>query len=97
MVQVHVGGDHPVDRIAGQPQGIQRGQQARHGEVGAGVDEGGAAVFDDQVGRIEQRSVKAGVDGVDAISQVLDKRQGHVDVGQGGPRAENRAARWSRP
>jgi hypothetical protein len=53
VVQVHMGGNHPVDLIPAQPQRIQGSQQAGHGQAGAGVDEGRVAVIDDQVGRIE--------------------------------------------
>jgi hypothetical protein len=59
--------DDPVDRDTARGRRCQRGEQARHRMVGAGVDEGGAAVFDHQVGRIEHRAVKAGVDDVDAV------------------------------
>ena len=74
MVEVHMGGDDVVHGIAGQPQVIQGRQQARHREVGAGVDEGGAAVLDNQVGGVEQRPVKAGVDDVDATAADLAAR-----------------------
>ena len=69
MVEMDVGRDHQVDRVAAQPGGGERGEQARHRVVGAGVDEGGAAVLDDQVGGVEARAVKAGVDDVDAVRQ----------------------------
>ena len=58
-----------------QPQRLQRAQQARHGEVGAGVDEGGAALLDDQVGGIKHVAVEAGVDGVNAMRQRLQIRR----------------------
>ena len=73
MVQMHVGGDDPVHRIARQAHRVQRGQQARHAEVGAGVDERGAAVLHHEVGCIELVAVEAGVDGVQALIQGLDE------------------------
>ncbi|MEO5844900.1 MAG: hypothetical protein ABIQ33_08655 [Caldimonas sp.] len=53
--------------------------------VSAGVDEGGAAAFDDQVGSVEERPVKAGVDDADAVRKPLDEGrregggQGRID------------------
>jgi hypothetical protein len=41
--------------------------------IGAGIDEGGAAAVDDQVGGVEERSVKAGVDDADAVREPLDE------------------------
>ena len=81
MVQVHVGGDDPVHRVALQAQRLQGGQQARHAEVGAGVDEGGTAAFDHEVGGVEVVPVEAGVDGVHALVQGFDEgRQGHDGI-----------------
>ena len=71
VVEVHVRRDHVIDGLARQAERFQRGQQARHREVGAGVDEGRAAVLDDQVGGVEHRAMEAGVDGEDAVAQVL--------------------------
>jgi len=73
MVQVDMGGNDPVHGVARQAQRVQRRQQARHGMVGAGVDEGGAAVLHHQIGGVEARALKAGVDGVDAVAEVFDE------------------------
>ncbi len=73
MVEVHVGGDHHVDRLGLESGGVERGEQARHRVVGAGVDEGGATVLDDQVGGVEARAMKAGVDDVDAVVEDVDE------------------------
>ena len=59
----------------GQPAGLHGGHQARHREVGAGVDKGRAAVFHDQVAGIEARPLEPGIDQVDAVAKALDKRQ----------------------
>ena len=53
VVEVDVGRDDEVDRVGVEPGGGERGEQARHRVVGAGVDEGGAAALDDQVGGVE--------------------------------------------
>ncbi|KAG1249542.1 hypothetical protein G6F68_013267 [Rhizopus microsporus] len=45
---------------------IPRLQHRRHRQAGAAVDERGAAVFNDQIGRVEIRTLEAGIDGVDA-------------------------------
>ena len=73
VVEVHVGRDHVVDRVGRQAGGVERGEQARHRMVGAGIDEGGAAAFDDQVGGVEERPMKAGVDDVDAVAEGRDE------------------------
>ena len=62
-----------VDRLGRQAGGVERRQQARHRVVGAGVDEGGAALLDDQVGGVEARAMKAGVDDVDAVIEDVDE------------------------
>ena len=63
MVQVHMGRDDPVHRVARQPQRVQRRQQARHARGGAGVDKSRAATVHQQVGGVKARAVKTGVDG----------------------------------
>ena len=81
VVQMHMGRDHPIDGAAGQAQRLQGLQQTGHAEIGAGVDEGGAAALHDQVGRIEVISVKAGVDGKKALAQRYDEgRQHHQTI-----------------
>ena len=72
VVEVDVGRDHVVDRVGAEADALERGEQARHRVVGAGVDEGGAAVLDDQVGGVEARPVKARVDDVDAVADGFD-------------------------
>ena len=62
-----------LDGVAPEPERVERAEQARHGMVGAAVDEGGTAVFDDQEGGIETRPVKAGVDGVDPVVERADE------------------------
>ena len=69
VVQVHVRGDHPVDRIARHAGGFERVQQARHRVARAGVDEGGAAALDHQVRGIEVRPLITGVNGPDAVAE----------------------------
>ena len=76
MVQVYVRRDDVVHRVTRQAVGLERGQKARHRIIGAGVDEGRVPVFDDQVARIETRSVEAGVDDVDAVVQRVDEGMG---------------------
>jgi hypothetical protein len=73
MVEVDVGGDHVVDVSDVEGGTVERGEQARHRMVRAGIDEGGAAALDDQVGGVEQRSMKAGVDDVNAVPEPLDE------------------------
>ena len=71
VVEVHMGGDDVVHGVACQAQGGQGFEQARHGEIGAGVDEGGAAGVDQQVGGVEARAAETGVDLVDAVPEGL--------------------------
>ena len=79
MVQMDVRGDHPVHGVRRETQCRQGSQQSRHREVGAGVDEGGAAAFNHQVGGVEHGAVEAGVDGVHAVAEILDEvGQGHA-------------------
>ena len=73
VVEMDVGRDDVVDRVDVEAGAGERGEQARHRVVGAGVDEGGAAALDDQVGGVEERPMKAGVDDVDAVRQRLDE------------------------
>jgi hypothetical protein len=73
MVEVHVGGDHHLDRLRCQAGGVERGQEARHRVVGAGVDEGGTPFLDDQEGGVEAGAMKAGVDDVDAVIENVDE------------------------
>ena len=77
VVQMDVGEDQPVHVGRREACGFQPAQQRRHRVRGAAVDEGGAAVLDDQVGRIEQRAVETGVDDMDAVGQGLEEGQGH--------------------
>jgi hypothetical protein len=66
VVQVHMGEHQPVHLRRRAPGALQCRQHRRHGQAGATVDEGGAAVFDDQVGGIEIVALKGGIDGVNA-------------------------------
>ena len=52
-----------IDRPGGQAVVGQRREQMRHREIRAGVDEGGAAIRDEQMTRIHARSQVLGVDG----------------------------------
>ncbi len=72
VVEMHVGGDDVVDRIDAEPDRVECREQARHRVVGARVDEGGTVALDDQVGGVESRAVKAGIDDVDAMADRLD-------------------------
>jgi hypothetical protein len=69
VIEMDVGRNDEVDRVALEPGGGERREQARHRVVGAGVDERGAAALDDQIRGVEQRPVKAGVDDADAVRQ----------------------------
>ncbi len=66
VVQVHVREQQPVHRVNGQTRVGQRLQHRRHRQAGATVDERGAVVFNDQIGRVEVGTLEAGIDGVDA-------------------------------
>ena len=69
VVEVHVRGDHPVDRLARHPGGFEHRQQPRHRVARARVDESGAAALDDQVGCVEVRPLVAGVDRPHAVRE----------------------------
>ncbi len=96
VVEVDVGRDDEVDRVALESGGGERREQARHRVVRAGVDEGGAAAFDDQIGGVEQRPVKPSVDDVDAVRQRFDEvrrcRRGGIRVGHEGVACRARSA-----
>jgi hypothetical protein len=70
---VDVGGDDVIDVGGVEADAGERGKQARHRMVRSGIDEGGVAALDDQVGRVEERSMKAGVDDVNAVPEPLDE------------------------
>ena len=98
VVEVHMGRDHEVDRVVCQACRGEGRQQARHRVVDAGVDEGGAAALDDQVGGIESRAVKTGVDDVDTVRDRLyegwDGERGHEPIlGSGTPNEPGAADR----
>ena len=78
VVQVHVGGDHPVDVGRLQAVRLQRRQQARHALAGPGVDERRAPALDHQVGGTEPRPHVSGVDGDDAVLGRHDRLQVRV-------------------
>ena len=81
VVEVDVRRDDPVHGLARETQRLQRAQQPRHREVGAGVDEGRPAVLHQQVGGVEALAVEAGVDDMDAVAQGLQVgRQGHPGI-----------------
>jgi phosphoribosylformimino-5-aminoimidazole carboxamide ribonucleotide (ProFAR) isomerase len=83
MVQMHMGGDHPVHRGRRQPQGRKRAQQARHGVVGAGVDEGGVAGLDDidRLCEIEHEGIEGAI-----LGRAL--YEGHLDFRAAQARAD---------
>ena len=89
-------GDDEVDRVAARAGGVERGQQARHRVVGAGVDEGGASVLDDQVGGVEARPMKAGVDDVDAVVEAARRSRGLQGAAMSRVDSRERVARGSR-
>ena len=92
MVEMDVGRDDVVDRVDADAGASERREQARDGVVGARVDEGGAAALDDQVGRVEERAMKAGVDDADAVADRLDERGLGRDGGGGG--VDHADGRW---
>ena len=67
-------------------------QQAWHREVGAGVDEGGAAFFHHHVDGVQARADKAGVDGANAVF-VVDQ----VEIAVGGFAIDRNRSQASRP
>jgi len=92
VVEVDMGRDDQIDRIDRQAQARQGRHQVRHRVVGPGVDEGGAAVLDDQVGGVEVRPEEGGVDDVDAVRQALDSVAGSGSVRRGEHRGDSRQA-----
>ncbi len=74
MVEVHMRDDQPIDRCGCQSDAVERGQQAWHAVVRAGVDECGVMALDDEVARIEALAMKAGVDDVNAEGQGVYRR-----------------------
>ena len=73
MVEMDVGRDHVVDRVDAKAHRLQGREQPGHRVVRSGVDERRAVAFDDQVGGVEARAVKAGVDDVDAMTERRDE------------------------
>ena len=98
VVEVDVGRDDVVDGVDVEPGAVERGEQARHRMVRAGIDERRPAVLDDQVGGVEARSMKAGVDDVDALVEPVDEVGREARGGKGIIHAERRVfgadARW---
>jgi hypothetical protein len=90
VVEVHVRRDDEVDRVRCEPGRFECGEQARHCVVGAGVDEGGAPVLDDEEGGVEARPVKARVDDLDAVRQPRDEVRRGEREGPGEHRGDSR-------
>ena len=90
VVEVDVGRDDVVDGVDVEPCGGERGEQARHRMVRAGIDERRAAALDDQVGGVEERPMKAGVDDVDAVREPFDEVRREARGEEGIVHAERR-------
>ena len=73
VVEVDVGRDDVVDGVDVEPGSGERGEQARHRVVRAGIDERRATALDDQVGSVEERSMEAGIDDLDAMREPFDE------------------------
>ena len=67
MIEVYVRDQQPVDIGCRESDIGKRSHQMGNRMVGAAIDEGSAAVLDDQVGGIEVIAMERGVDGVDAV------------------------------
>ena len=67
VVEVYVREDDPVDVFRLEVGGFDGREEMRQRMRCAAVDEGAAAVFDDEVGGVERRTAEGGVDGVDAV------------------------------
>ena len=74
VVEVDVGEQHPVDRGARDALGVERREQVRHRERGAGIDERRAAAVDDQVAGVEPRAHIVRVDRRDAVGVIGEVR-----------------------
>ena len=73
--------DHVHDGVARHTERVEHGQVSRQRVVGAGVDERGAALCaQHQVGGVESRAVKAGVDGKDVVAEVFDEVRQHRPI-----------------
>ena len=93
VVEVDVGRDDVVDRVDVEIGGGERGEQARHRVVRAGIDERRPAALDDQVGGVEERPMKAGVDDVDAMREPFDEVRREARGEEGIVHAERRVFR----
>ena len=67
MIEMDMRQNGVSDRLAGDPQRIERGEQPGHRAVRPGIHEGGAAVAHDQVARSQPGPDVAEVDRVDSV------------------------------
>ena len=74
VIQVHVREEEVVDRGALDAECRERGQQVRHGEVGADVDERGPPAVADQVRRRVPGVQVLGIDGGDTVRVPMEAR-----------------------
>ena len=72
MIEVDVGQEHPVDVRGLETAARERGEQQRHRESRARIDEGRAAAVDDQVAGVEPQPQVLGVDRGDAMRILSD-------------------------
>jgi hypothetical protein len=86
VVEVDVGRDDVVDGVDLEPGSGERGEQARHRVVRAGIDERRPAALDDQVGGVEERSMEAGVDDRGCLARAV-RRSPARGEGRGGDRS----------
>ena len=74
VVEVHVREHDVVDRLSRESGRVDGVEQVRHGEARADVDERRVPALDDEVARVEERALEAGVDRGDAVPEVLLSR-----------------------
>ena len=70
VVEMDVGDDHEVHRRDIDLLGLQFVEQGRNRIIGTDIDEGGTAIFDDQMTGIEMGTMETRVDGADAVLEI---------------------------
>ena len=70
VIEVHVGEEQELDRVAFDAELRERGQHQRYGGVRTGIDDGGASAGHHDVRGIHLGSHVFGVDGGDAVGEL---------------------------
>jgi hypothetical protein len=76
MVEMHVGEDDVIHRLARDPHRGQCRQHARHRGIDGGIDQRRTSFVFDHMHRVEQGANEAGIDGMDAVAEMVEMFNG---------------------